>query len=435
MTNDLNHASLATALQQAVVEALAAAPRFDPAPNIDLAVLALPRNGAPVWANVLFSREFPAGLVAPIGAGSGPGAGAVQGVRFLADARGPDGTSLAWVAGTDWTALPAATFAALAGGGPAVAGAAGAALPRFIAPYPASLIKLMVVVAVAALVDADGAAWDEPWPHGSAAGALAPTVAQWCEPMIVASSNEATSALVALLHARGFIRRAGWRPGERDSGRETVNGLHALFESQGLATLRLANTKPDGGWFNGDGAGVGQLQMTAWDTVRLLWRLLADEAPPAPWLPAGTAPLLSAPSRARLWGWLRGQALHEVLSSTLLAGVPGWQPGIPARLPARWITADGGVVVAGSRLPPDVRPANAAADASFAHKTGSTASYASDAGLVQGDGAAGAGGRRYLIAITTTLGSRHAPNPDLAAPWCLPRIGAAVDAWLKARLE
>ena len=177
--------------------------------------------------------------------------------------------------------------------------------------------------------------------------------------------------------------------------------------------------------------------MTAWDTVRLLWRLLADEAPPAPWLPAGTPPLLSPSSRARLWGWLRGQAPHEVLSSTLLAGLPGWQPGIPARLPARWIAADGSVVVAGRRLPPDVRPANAAADATFAHKTGSTASYASDAGLVQGDGdgAGAGGGRRYLIAITTTLGSRHAPSPDLAAPGCLPRIGAAVDAWLKARLE
>lgn len=431
MQSNLDSAHLAAALQQAVGDALAAAPRFDPTPNLDLAVLALPRGGAPVAANVLFSREFPAGLVARIG----PGAGAVQGVRFLADARGPDGTSLAWVAGSDWTALPAATFAPLAGGAAGWPGGPGAAAtPRFIAPYPASLVKLMVVVAVAALVDAGGAAWDEPWPHGNAAGALAPTVAQWCEPMIVASSNEATSALVALLHARGFIRREGWRPAAPDSGRELHNGLHALFEAQGLATLRLANTKPDGGWFNGDGAGVGQLQMTAWDTVRLLWRLLADDAPPAPWLPAGTAPLLSAPSRARLWGWLRGQALHEVLSSTLLAGLPGWQPGIPARLPARWITADGGVVVAGSRLPPDVRPANAAADATFAHKTGSTASYASDAGLVQGDGNRGAGGRRYLIAITTTLGSRHAPNPDLAAPWCLPRIGAAVDAWLKARL-
>ena len=275
MTSDLGPARLAAALQQAVSDALADAPRFDPPPNLDLAVLALPRGGAPVWANVLFSREFPAGRVARIGAD----AAAVQGVRLLADARGPDGSSLAWVAGSDWTALPAATFAPLAGGEP---GVVGAVAPRFIAPYPASLIKLMVVVAVAALVDAGRATWDE------------------------------------------SLR---------------------VFRSCPLITPKDAQA-------------------------------------------------LSAPSRARLWTWLRGQALHKVLSATLLAGTPGWQPGIPARLPARWVTADGGVVVAGSRLPPDVRPdvrpANAAADATFAHKTGSTASYASDAGLVQGDGA-GAG--------------------------------------------
>lgn len=415
---------LASALRAAVLQALDASPRFDPHPNLDLAVLALPREGAPMAANVLFSREWAQGRVAALAPGFGP----VTGVRWLADARGPDGTSLAWVAGSDWTRLPADTFAPLAGVGVDVGAVAGA--PRFIAPYPASLIKLMVVVAVARLVDEGRASWDEAWPHGDAVGALAPSVAQWCEPMIVASSNEATSALVALLHARGFIRREGWHAGQPGSGREVHNALHALFEAQGLPTLRLADTQPDGGWLNRDGAGVGALQMTAWDTVRLLWRLMADDAPPAPWLGAAAPPLLSAASRARVWGWLRGQALHEVLSSTLLAGASGWQRGIPARLPARWITADGAVVVGGRRFAPDVRPASAAADATFSHKTGSTASYASDAGLVQGDG-----GRRYLIALLTTLGSRHAPQPGMAAPWCLPRIGAAVDAWLKSHLE
>ncbi len=407
---------LSEALRSAVLASLAVSPPVDPAPNLDLAVLALPAAGAPVAANLLFSREFPRGH----GADIAPGFGAVQGLRFLADARGPDGSSLAWIAGSDWTQLPAATFRPLAGAGDA----------RFIAPYPASLVKLMVLVGAASLVDQGRAGWDEPWPHAQASGALAPTVAQWCEPMIVTSSNEATSALVALLHSRGLIRREGWRLGEPDSGRETHNELHALLERQGLATLRLADTKPDGGWFNRDGAGVGRLQMTAWDTVRLLWRLLAEQAPAAPWLPAAAPPLLTPNSRARIWGWLQGQAMHEVLSSTLLAGLPGWQRGIPARLPARWLTADGAVLAAGRRYPADVRPASAAADAVFAHKTGSTASYAADAGLVVGDG-----GRRYLIALTSTLGSRHAPQPDLAAPWSLPRIGAAIDAWLKSRLE
>ncbi len=407
---------LAAALHESALAALAASPRFDPAPNIDLAVLALPAAGPPVAANLLFSREFPDGHRADIA----PDFGAVRGVRWLADARAANGESLAWLAGSDWTQLPASTFAPLAGSGPR----------RFIAPYPASLIKLMVVLAVARLVDAGGARWDEPWPHGEAAGALAPTLAGWCESMIVASSNQATCALVALLHHRGAIRREGWRPGEPGSGRETHNALHEVFEREGLATLRLANTQPDGGWLNHDGAGVGELQMTAWDTLRLLWRLLPGQTPPAPWLPADTAPLLAADSRDRIWRWLGGQALHQILSSTLEAGAPGWLPGIPARLPARWIAADGAVLVAGQRHPPDVRPASATADAVFLHKTGSTASYASAAGLVLGDG-----GRRYLIAVLSTLGSRHAPLPGLATPWTLPRIGAAVDAWLKARLE
>ena len=454
----LTHARLAEGLRTALQAALAGAPRFDPPPNLDLAVVVLPPAGqagpgpGPVWANVLVSREFPDGWIADIGGDAGP----VRGLRWLADARqGPDNTSVAWVAGTDWRTLPEATFPRLAGDGPR----------RFIAPYPASLLKLMVAVGVGHLVDTGRAAWDEPWPHGEARGALAPTVAQWAQPMIETSSNEATSALVALLHARGLIRRTGWRPGQPDSGEETTNGLHDLFAAQGLHTLRLANTKPDGGWFNRDGAGVGQLQMTAWDTVRLLWRLaeaapgeapgevpdaapaetapaalaardtparpgtggLQAVAPPAPWLPAGTPPLLSAASRARLWAWLGGQALHEVLSSTLQAGRPGWVPGIPARLPERWIQADGSVLAAGTRFPADVRPAQAAADCCFAHKTGTTASYVADAGLVT---ALAPGGRRYLIALQTTLGSRHAPQPGLATDWCLPRLGAAVDAFI-----
>jgi len=442
---------LAQALRQAVADALAAAPRFDPPPNLDLAVLALPPGAPPVGANVLFSREFPEGWIAPIA----PSAGPVQGLRFLADVReGPEGTSVAWAPGSDWRQRPEAAWRPLAGSGPR----------RFIAPYPASLLKLMVAVGVGHLVDTGRARWDEPWPHGPAQGALAPTVAQWAQPMIETSSNEATSALVALLHARGLIVRRGWRPGsaegDADAGEETANGLHALFEANGLHTLRLANTRPDGGWFNRSGAGVGQLQMTAWDTVRLLWRLSAPLpgealdrpgaepsvhqradpdtiAPPAPWLAPDAPPLLQADSRARLWQWLRGQALHEVLSSTLVAGVPGWQPGIPALLPARWLRGDGSGLAAGRVWPGDLRPQQARAEVCFAHKTGTTASYVSDAGRVLPlpgpDGRPGPG-RRYLIALLSTLGSRHAPHPDLATDWAVPRIGAAVDTWLKARL-
>jgi hypothetical protein len=68
----------------------------------------------------------------------------------------------------------------------------------------------------------------------------------------------------------------------------------------------------------------------------------------------------------------------------------------------------------------------------FAHKTGTTDNYASDAGFVSG---VTAGGRRYLIALTTSLGRRYAPHPLCATDWRIPALGALVDNWLTAHLE
>ncbi|MGZ7215789.1 hypothetical protein ACXWOG_11365, partial [Streptococcus pyogenes] len=75
--------------------------------------------------------------------------------------------------------------------------------------------------------------------------------------------------------------------------------------------------------------------------LRLIWRLDAD-APPQP-------ALVSAASRDRIRRALDAQRLHEILSSESLRALPGWVPGIPA---------------------------------SFAHKTGNTQNYSSDAGIV-----------------------------------------------------
>ena len=369
-------------------------------PSLDLAVVAFPHAAAPVWANVLFSREHPQGVVGDI-AGD---AGAVRNIRYLADVTDSQGRSAAWLPDADWAALPRQV---LWGDGPR----------SVVAPYPASLIKLMVAVGVALAVDAGQASWDQAWPHAGSTR----TVAAWTESMLVASSNEATSAMVALLHCSDVLLPGG-------QGRDP---LHALFSKFGLHTLRLADTQPDGGWRNADGAGVGHLQMTAWDTVRLLWLLRGEDAPAAPWVPPGQPPVLSADSRQRLWQWLGDQGLHTVLSSTTLAGVPGWQPGIAAQLPQRWIGADGSVQVEDYQFPPDVRAANAASDLHFAHKTGNTENYAADAGWVS---APGAHGRRYLIALLSNLGSRYASNPACATDWRVPALGAAVDAWLQARL-
>ena len=342
----------------------------DAHPSLDLAVAVFPRGAAPVVANVLFSREHPQGWVARF---DGP-AGRVDNIAFHADVRDPAGTSIAWQPGADWRGIP---FPAWFGQG-----------PRFVVPYPASLLKLMVAVGVGRLVDAGRSDWTLPL---SFEGQTHP-LADWLQDMIRVSSNEATSALVAHLHARGMILREG--------GAEVHNDLHALFAAEGLPGLRIANTQPDGGWGNGAGAGVGQIEMTAWDTLRLLWRLDAD-APPPPWLPVppgGTPPLpLLGASRAVLRRALDDQRLHEILSSSSLVHLPGWVPGIPAR---------------------------------FAHKTGTTENYGSDAGIVHDD----ARGLHYLIAVISNLGSRYAPHPEAATTWKLPALGAAIHAGLLAGL-
>ena len=86
---------------------------------------------------------------------------------------------------------------------------------------------------------------------------------------------------------------------------------------------------------------------------------------------------------------LERQQLDHVLSSGTLRGLPGWLPGLPDA------------------------PA-------FAHKTGTTDNYASDAGIVQ------MGDTHYIVAVLTSLGRRYAPHADCATSWRLPALGAAV---------
>ena len=312
-------------------------------PSIDLAVAAFSPSAPPCWANVLFSCEHPQGLVARIPAD----AAAVQGLRFDADLTDAQGNSVAWAPDADWQRLPWRT---LYGSGPV----------RVVAPYPASLLKLMVAVGIGLGVDAGLLGWPD---------AL--------EPMIVVSDNDATTACVALLHRHGL-----------------VDVLHGRFAALGLPTLKLQDTKPDGGWRNGDGSGVGHIHMTAWDTVRLLWLLDAD-APPAPWLAADAPALLQPATRAHLRGVLQRQQLDHVLSSGSLRHLPGWVPGLPDA------------------------PA-------FAHKTGNTENYTADAGIVR------SGRTHYLVALLSNLGQRYAPHPDCATTWRVPALGAALHGFIES---
>lgn len=319
-------------------------------PSLDLAVVAFPAGRPPVAANVLFSRDFPEGIVAGIGDRFGP----VVDVHYLADPRDAELRSIAWLPGADWDRMAWRTLA-------------GAGRPRrFVAPYPASLLKMLVAVGIALRVEAGTLGW----PYAE------------LEAMITRSDDAATTALVARLHRTGGIEP-----------------LQRRLSDCGLDTLRFEGTAADGGWGNAAGAGVGKIQMTAWDSARLMWLLDAD-APSAPWLAPG-AELVSPASRARLRGWLEAQRCNEILSSSSLRDVAGWVPGLPE-------------------------------DVVFAHKTGTTENYASDAGIVR---ARPPGRRHYIVAVLTSLGNRYAPDPRCATTWHLPALGAAIDRVLAEWLE
>ena len=314
-------------------------------PSIDLAVVQFVPGRAARWANVLFSREHPLGVVAEMGAEGT----SLRNVRFDADQRDAAGDSLAWQPGRDWAQLK---WTPLTGGG--------SGSLRFVAPYPASLLKLLVAVGVGLAVDVGRRAWPAE-----------------LEAMITLSDNDATDACVALLHRT-----------------QMINPLNQRLADLGLVTLQLHGTTPTGGWRNADGAGVGRIHMTAWDTARLLWLLDAD-APPAPWLPAGTH-LVQPATREQLRAVLARQQLDHILSSGSLRGVPGWVAGLP--------------------------------DAPlFAHKTGSTDNYASDAGIVR------AGSTHYIVALLSSLGKRYAPDARCATSWRLPALGAAVHRLMETR--
>ncbi len=314
-------------------------------PAIDLAVVVF-GHGAPRCANVLFSPEHPKGLQATLP----DDFSALRSLRFDGDVQDAQGSSAAWLPGADWCTL---RFT------PLHRQHDSAAL-RFVAPYPASLLKLMVAVGLGMACDLGLCAWPDA-----------------VEPMITTSSNEATDECVALLHQTGWLSA-------------THNALNAGLSVHGLPTLQLNDTTAAGGWRNADGAGVGHIHMTAWDTVRLLWLLDAD-APPAPWLPAAMPPLLQPATRDRLRALLAAQQLNEVLSSGGLRGQPGWVAGLPDS------------------------PA-------FAHKTGTTDNYAADAGIVH------TADVHYIVAVFTSLGRRFAATPACATTWRLPALGAAVQA-------
>ncbi|MGL5909119.1 MAG: serine hydrolase, partial [Phycicoccus sp.] len=320
----------------------------------------------------------------------------------------------------------------------------------YMAAYPASLLKLMVGYGVLRLVDrgelslrqevryrtvgSRSCAYGPSNPTGQdpppQADGATDTLDGWFDAMITVSDNFATCVLLQVLHDRGAI---------------VATNRH--FAELGLTTLRMEPSQPD----VGNGWSSGRMTMGALDTAKLL--LLVNGRGGALWrTPSGrtvTADDLSPSSRRYFLRVLGEQSFHEVLDPVALCGSPDAVPGIPARVPDRWIDpATGHVVTYDGDLTIDfgydVRPCNAAAEVTFAHKTGLTSNAGSDAGIVRA--LPGEGGRWYVVAVVSSVGSRFGdpdwatadPNSCEDAPFvCYPRafgrLGASVDALLSRR--
>lgn len=356
-------------------------------PNVDLAVIELGSNGrARAAANVLLSRDYPEGLVVPVDRNLGTSAVRLR--RWDID-RWNGGTFAsdgAQISTKGWQDNPPRTPA-----DDIVAGRERAAF-EFMAPYPASLFKLIVAFQTLRLVDRGvldldaGYAYD---PAGGCGGAAPGTETnrRWLDLMITSSNNRAACALLKQLHGLG-----------------EVDGMNAELRDLGLGTLQVNGTSAlTGGIWQ-----PGQIHMTALDTARLLW--LVEGPPGVLWnRPDGrpvTARVLSYPSRALLGRLLAEQGFNVVLSTTNFCGLEYPSPGLPQRIAERWVDPDDGTVtVEGIPYGQDVRPCNASAEVSFAHKTGLTYNYGSDAGIVRS--LPGKPRRRYVVALLSNLGYRY----------------------------
>lgn len=374
-------------------------------PNVDVAVIELGRDGrARRAANVLLSRDHPAGLMVPIDRDFGTTA-----VRFRrwdierwdGGTFGSDGSQITT---KGWSDDPPRTVA-----DDIVAGREDAPF-EFMAPYPASLFKLLVAFHTLRLVDRGVLDLDAAYgydPAGGCGGAAPGTETnrRWLDWMITSSNNRATCALLKQLHGLG-----------------EVDGMNAELRELGLGTLHVDGTSAlTGGIWQ-----PGQIHMTALDTARLLW--LVEGAPGVLWKrPDGrpvTAGVLSDSSRALLRQLLDEQGFNVALSTTNFCGLQYPSPGIPQRIAERWVDPDDGTVtVEGIPYGQDVRPCNAAAEVTFAHKTGLTYNYGSDAGIVRS--LPGTPRRRYVIAFLSNLGYRYS-DARFATSGALPCFSVGV---------
>jgi len=408
------------------------APRIATPPNVDVAVIELDREGEmSAVANVLLSRDYPSGLKVPTNRNHGTDA--VRWLKWDID-RWNGGTfgvnqgALRQLSTKGWTTNPDLTA------NDDIVLPSGSKPYAFMSPYPASLFKVLVAYHVMTMVDDGSLSLDQPFTYQAAGKNETRAISDWMDPMITYSDNQSTRALLRLLHER-----------------KQIDPMNAGFRRLGLGTLQINATNPGSGgdWKPGD------IHMTALDTARLLW--LIDGAPEdyVLWENAQGDPVtpaeLSDSSRAYLKDLLAQQGYNEALTTSnfgtyerrgVVYGAPNTRPGIPSLVPSRWIDPEEGTVtVDGVPYGQDVRYYNdREAEVSFAHKTGLTYNYGSDAGIVES--LHGKPYRHYIIAYLSNLGYRYTddvfadrksypyldPVGGIAYTQRIPALGKAIDA-------
>ena len=387
-------------------------------PNINLAVIQLDAFGNMVdRALVLLSRDYPEGMVVPLDKNLG-----ATNVHFRRwDIERSDGGTFSPEDGHQITAKGWTNDPPLTPSDDLLPGREGMPI-QFMAPYPASLFKLMVAFHIMRLTDSGKLSLDADCTY-AVEGAKPETrrLRDWIDPMMTESDNHATRALVKMLHDM-----------------DEIEPLNREFRELNLGTLQINGTNPK----DGSNWSPGQIHMTAFDVARLLW--LIDGGSESLWQGAGakrvTAQYLSDSSRAYLKKILLEQGWNRALSTGNMPGAPHVKAGIPARVAARWINeTNGHVVVAGTDFGVDIRGPNAGAEVEFAHKGGLSFNYASDAGIVTS--LPGKPFRHYVIVFIANLGSRYAdevfadrktfPADDPVGPIAytqrIPALGKTID--------
>lgn len=445
-------------------------------PHLDFAVIAFQPECAQkvVYANTMFSRDFPNGIAAEFDAKT-LGVTNVR-IRKWDQVRADEGV---WQEKEPYVTPKPGAWKTPFPEGETLNFPAPTAQFDFMPPYPASTFKILVALKTLASLEKRGNLQTElqtTFNHPEDQQNL--TQQQYLESMLQWSGNGATRALVQQQHALGEIQQG--KDIDADGYPDTPafkNELNSFFASLGLNTLQMNRTRETGQWgksdnYNLDAGSVHNLHMTAWDTARLLW-LISDgiytnSSESAQWFVPeikGTVrrDLLSLEARRTFWNVMEDGLFHGVLSNTELCGIPGnGGRGIPAYMPEKWILnnavrmpfAGYPFVNVADEFDPkdmhvssDVRPCQANAEVRFPMKTGLTSSAGSQLGLAYGMKERGFQ-RKYIVSFMSNLGSRFTDKdrlrPGITSPcyqdgYCytkkIPQVGKKLDDFLKKHLE